>query len=57
MEPVEEERNEISRKRPFIKTAHEYADVATIHGIYYIFEFCDNNKSYAKCSSNGLIVF
>ena len=38
MEPIEEERNEISRKRPFIKTAHEYADVATIHGIYYIFE-------------------
>ena len=38
MEPIEKEGNEISRKRPFIKTAHEYADVATIHGIYYIFE-------------------
>ena len=38
MEADEDDADKNNNKGPIPKTAYEYADVATIHGIYYIFE-------------------
>jgi hypothetical protein len=38
MEAEEDEIDKNDAKGPISRTAHEYADVATTHGIYYIFE-------------------
>ena len=38
MDSEEEEEDKGAAKGPFFQTVHEYAEVATTHGIYYIFE-------------------